>query len=506
MDDFLLFRRRMAGLTVLVIAVLLVGCSGESGDSPKRPAGVPNVVMICIDTVRWDTWWTPERAGFDDRFGPWAERSQVMAQAVSAAPWTIPSVATVVTGLYPSQHGGGLFDSEVANLDQQVPSAIGRSAPTLAELLLKAGFTTGAVSAHPWFRADYGFERGFEQMHARKGAARLTDKGLEWLDAEARQGERFFLYLHYMDAHDPHLDLENSRELVERLAPERREALISTAPGPACDEPDSDMCIRYLSYTVATLELREQMARLLESLEDRHLLDDTLVVLYSDHGEAFHDHHEIAADRAVDPRGFYGVGHGQSLYQEQLHVPLQFWHPTYSGREVAIPVSLVDVLPAVFEWLGLDLPDDLDFPGRSFAPDVAGAEARAFDWSDDQRVWKNIGERELFASGIAYGPEQLAVIDGGHKLIWHQFDNEREYYDLNADPLEGDPAPSLPDDLADSMEALLDRYFGWFGSQDYLPPELTDDNVEELKGVGYLQGVESRREEDRGENKDGGGQ
>ncbi|MGK7294986.1 MAG: sulfatase [Candidatus Wenzhouxiangella sp. M2_3B_020] len=475
------------------LACLLVGCGGgrdaqETAAPPEADAS--NLVLICIDTVRWDTWWIPERAGREDAFSPWGARSQVMAYAVSAAPWTVPSVGSILTGLYPAQHGGGLFSGEVANLDQEVPSAVSPAAPTLAGLLAEAGFSTGAVSAHPWFSANYGFERGFDELHQRSGAERVTARGMEWLDDNG--ADRFFLYLHYMDVHDPHLDLRGSRRTVESMSAERREMLRETAPAAACGEdPDSDMCMRYLSYADATLALREHLATVLDGMRQRGLLDDTVVVVYSDHGEEFHDHLEVSRARDEDPRGIHGFGHGQSLYQELLHVPLLIWHPDHDGREVARPVSLVDVVPSVMEWLGLELPADYEFPGVSFASAVEGADGGPFEWSENQLEWKRGSERPLFASGIAYGPEQMAVIDGTAKLIWHQVDNSREYYDLAEDPLERDPELDVPDRVADRLDADLDRYFEWFGSQDYLPPELSDEVVEKLKGVGYLQGVES---------------
>lgn len=493
-------------VAILAIA-LIAGCRSETGSDASQtpePAGstVSNLVLICIDTVRFDTWWTPERAGRTDAFSPWAARGQVMAHALSAAPWTVPSVATVLTGLYPSQHGGGLFGKEVANLDVDVPSALSRSVPTLGEMLDRAGFTTAAVSAHPWFGAQYGLERGFEPVKMASGGDAVTARGLEWLDGHAEDG-RFALYLHYMDAHDPHLDLPGSRETVTAMDAGFRDMLLRTAPAPACDDPESATCTRFLSYAAATLELRTHIANVLDALESRGLLAGTLVVVYSDHGEEFHDHLEISAARDEDPRGIHGFGHGQSLYQELLHVPLMIWHPELDGREVGQPVSLVDVLPSIVDWMGLTLPDNIDFPGRSFAAVVENAETTGFEWSPDQRRWPETGNRRLFASGIAYGPEQMAVVDGSSKLIWRQNDNTREYYDLAADPLENDPdLLQVPETVADRLDGALDVYFGWFGAQDYLPPEMTDEVVERLKGVGYLQGVESKRGDDGAEPRD----
>ncbi|NBD94992.1 MAG: sulfatase-like hydrolase/transferase [Gammaproteobacteria bacterium] len=483
------------------VLFLSVGCGGSGqGDEAPRGGehGVKNVIMLGVDTVRWDSWWIPERTGTTDEFSQWARGSQVLSRSVSAAPWTVPSVGSVLTGLYPSQHGGGLFDRPVANLDKHIPSAISGAVPTLAEILASVGVQTAAVSAHPWFDANYGFERGFENLYLRKGAESVTRRGLEWLD-ERSSDSPYFLYLHYMDAHDKHLNLPAARTAVESMDGSLRERLLSTAPKPACDDPEGVMCIRYLSYAKATLDLRRSMAHLLDELRARGELEDSLVVLYSDHGEAFHDHREMAESRAVDPRGFYGFGHGQSLYQEQLHVPLMVWHPDLQGLDMATPVSLVDVLPSVLDWMGISLPEQIEYPGRSFAGLVEQQGPGAFEWREESLKFPASQERELFASGIAYGPEQMAVISEGFKLIWHEADNAREFYNLAEDPREKNSLPGDAVPPADELDAELGEYFDWFGSQDYLPPELSDDVVERLKGVGYLQGVESS-----GESEDAG--
>jgi arylsulfatase A-like enzyme len=479
---------------VAVAALMLVaGCGPQSepDDNGSNASGL-NVIMICVHTVRWDSWWIPERAGFRDDFTPWVQRAQVLSHALSAAPWTVPSVGSILTGLYPSQHGGGLFDGPVANLAEEVPSALNPATPMLAESLAEAGYRTGAVSAHPWFDANYGFQRGFGQVHLMAGAEKLSGRGLEWLDAAPDDEQPFFLYMHYMDVHDPHLDLDGSRRTAEAMSADRRERLLATAPASACgDDPSSDMCVRYLTYADSTMRLRRHIASLLDRFDERGLMDDTLVVIYSDHGEEFEEHVAISRQRNEDPRGIYGFGHGQSLYQELLHVPLLLWHPELDGRELDRPVSLVDVWPTLSDWLGVPMPGGYEFPGRSFAEAVESAEAGPFAWREDPVQWHRASDRPLFASGIAYGPPQMAVIDGITKLIWREADNSREYYDLRDDPAERHPELDAGERVADRLEADLDRYFAWYDDQDYLPPELTDEVVEKLQGVGYLQGVDS---------------
>ena len=485
----------LRGVVATVSLALLTACgSGENEDRPRQAAVKPvdNVILICIDAVRWDTWWVPERAGFEDEFTSRGQQALVMSSAVSTAPWTVPAVGSVLTGLYPSQHGGGLFKPEVANLAKQVPSALIPGLPTLPAILNEQGVRTLGVSSHPWFQASYGFEQGFDHLGLRAKTERVTGHGFEVLDSVDTASERFFLYLHYMEAHDRHLDLKQSRQQAADLDPGRRQDLLDTAPEAACDDPDSDICARYLTYAETVLKLRREIADILRELDDRGLLDSTLVMVYSDHGEEFHDHLQVEVERNVDPRGIYGFGHGQSLYQELLHVPLLVWHPQYGGRNVDEAVSLVDLLPGIIDWMGLDLPTEIQYPGKSLAGPVDRAASAAFTASDFGQRWPGNSERNLFASGIAYGPQQMAVIEGPTKLIWHQIDNSREFYNLQTDPMELNPdASSMPDKQAARLDDALDRYFGWYDSREFLPPELTDEVIEKLKGVGYLQGVES---------------
>lgn len=168
----------------------------------------------------------------------------------------------------------------------------------------------------------------------------------------------------------------------------------------------------------AVLEFRETVARLLRELDDRGLSADTITVVFSDHGEEFHDHLQEQRVKAADPRGFFGTGHGQSLYQELLHIPLLIWHPGIPGRRLEAESSLIDVVPSLLEWLGI--PGQRPrWPGLSIGRWIASEPAAE---SDRQRY--------LYASGIAYGPEQAAVRRGRWKRIRDLGSGEGILYDL----------------------------------------------------------------------------
>ena len=276
-----------------------------------------------------------------------------------------------------------------------------------------------------------------------------------------------------MEAHDWHL--ANDEALRERLAgvsEQQQAALRAVHPENCAEEPDGTRCLKSAVYELAVLDMRQAIGTVLAGLQERGELDNTLVVIYSDHGEELWEHEAIQVERNEDPRNFKGIGHGQTLYQEQLHIPLLVWHPGLSGRDVFDNVSLVDVAPSVVAWLGLSLPE-VRFSGQYLPPLGPGRDS----------------DQPLFASGIAYGPEQVAVRKGVEKSIYSLPRDEMEIYDLDTDP--GELAPL--DDAGLSFEFIT-----LTGDYLELPPrytgatsELSASQIEELKAIGYLQGVEA---------------
>jgi arylsulfatase A-like enzyme len=204
------------------------------------------------------------------------------------------------------------------------------------------------------------------------------------------------------------------------------------------------------------------------------LLDSTVVLLYSDHGEEFWEHESVERDAAQDPRGFYGFGHGQSLFQELLHIPLLAWIPGARGARHEPVVSLVDVYPSVLTWLGLDS-EQSDAAGR-----VLPTSRRAIAQPD----------RVIYSSGIAYGPSAISARSGDLKSIFAPRTDRFAYYDLAADP--GEHAP-LPDrsDLILLFDTLVGDYLEQARDVEVTAGRFTDDQIRQLKAIGYLQGYEA---------------
>lgn len=457
---------------VLPVSFVLVSCQ------PAIPPAPRNLVVICIDTVRFDTFF---HHSINDELNPWIERAQVYENAQAPAPWTIPSVISFFTGQYPIEHRAGRFEPEVANLDTDLPKPLHADALTLAEILENHYFRTGAFVSHPFFQAELGLKQGFQLVHNRRGWWRDVERFWKWAD-RIEAPHRFFGYLHFMEAHHRHTRApEEMSSMLEAYDGDTRQGLLDRALPGACKDSESQRCLQNKVYNASVLELRKAIATVLNDLEERKLIDETMIVLYSDHGEEFWDHEAEQAVLNEDPRGKFGFGHGQSLYQELLHVPLMIWHPGIKGQRHQELVSLVDVLPSLVAWLELENVD-LEVSGKWLPP----LRKSFSNPSMDRQVW---------ASGIAYGPDKISSRTGNMKSIFSVRDDRFEFYDLEADPDEH--APIDDDSLITAFDTLTGDYLEMEDRNQYVSGQLDSsqmepDQLDDLKAIGYLQGVESK--------------
>jgi hypothetical protein len=439
----------------MLAVLLLIGCRRNS-----RPGKPRNLVVFCFDTVRADAFARRDTPKWPDALSPWVRQAVVYENARSAAPWTVPSVASLMTGVYPPRHGAGRFPAEVADLGRMVPSGLPARVRTLGRAAREAGFETQAFIANPWVDASSGILSGFDRIDA--GVTRsLLPKARAWLQERSPGDRPFFLYVHWMDAHSDQPMAEKVRS-AGLLSPANRADLIARAPAVTCRDPSSFPCVNYLAYQRAVAEERNDAAILLETLRRRRLLADTLVVLFSDHGEEFGDHREEERSRGADPRGVYGAGHGQSLYDELLRVALVVWSPRETPRRDPGIVSLVDVAPTVVARLGLPWKGQMDGRILGSAETVAGA-------------------RRIFASGISFGPEQAAVIEGPRKQILFRCPSLSLLFDERSDPVEKSPESGAADP---QLAAFLERE-----SAPVTPMNLGSARLQKLRSLGYLAGT-----------------
>jgi len=191
-------RRRALAAALMMLMLGAAAALVAAGRWPAPRPAVKNVVVLCIDTLRADHMSAyGYRRATTPRLAALARRGVLFEHASAAAPWTVPSVASLLTSLYPGEHGAGVA-GEVRHLDEQTPAQLRPEVETLGDILHAAGFRTALLSGNPYLWGR--FQRGFDTAVAdHRTAGELTDRAIAWLRREPRKP--FFLYLQYMDLH-----------------------------------------------------------------------------------------------------------------------------------------------------------------------------------------------------------------------------------------------------------------------------------------------------------------
>lgn len=319
-----------------------------------------SVILLSIDALRADhcsyQGYERETTPVLDRL---AETELAFTHAISASSHTREAVPALLTGRYP---------------DEATDSSYNLATDTIAPRLSESGFRTAGFHSNPFVSRAYGFDRGFDTFdddlrlgshrfvalaqrlldklrnrhYARAGT--INDRSFDWLDSIDNQDRPFFCWNHYMDVHGPYEPFEDYRELFHDEPVSDREAQrlykrsIRDPESITTEERETliDLYDAELRYT------DEQIGVLLDRLDARGLLDDTLVIITADHGDAFGEH------------GYYE--HPRYLHDGLVHVPLIVRHPANAGKTCDEPVSTLDVVPTVLDYVGRL---DSTLPGRS---------------------------------------------------------------------------------------------------------------------------------------------
>ena len=369
-------RFERARLLAAALAALLLGSAcGGSGAAPAK-----NLLFISIDTLRADALGSyGNQRGASPQLDAFAQRSVLFEQAWSHSPKTAPSHMSMLTGLPPRAHG-------VGNLNTAGASVLGEEVPTMAEILAARGFRTAAVTSGGNVKSALGFDRGFEiyQDQGRPLAQNLP-VAERWL-GERDADERWFLFFHTYEVHDPYFpaaqdiarfadadyagDIVGERaELNARIAAGQDLAPNATGHDHLLinywrrADLEDPVDLRHLHdlYLAGLAGADRELGAFLRRLEQRGLLDETLVVITSDHGEEFGEHGRTLHDQ---------------LWREVLHVPLIVRLPDDrgAGARIQADVRHMDLLPSVLQLL--DVPHPLgSLPGESWAAWVDEPEA-----------------------------------------------------------------------------------------------------------------------------------
>ena len=348
-----------------------------------------NVVVLVIDTLRADKLrpFNPQtrvKTPVIDRF---ASEGVVFELAQSPENWTKPAVASILTGLHPQTH-------QQKTSDAALPS----TAELLSEHLKGEGFATGSFIANGYVSDRFGFDQGWDDYanYIREGksteAKDVFEKAGNWI--ETHKDGRFFAYIQTIDPHVPYdppgeyLQMYDPSEYAGQIRPRMTGDLLEKAkrnpPQVVFDAADKR---RLKALHDGEITKHDHFfGAFLERLSQLGLADDTLIVVTSDHGEEFEDH------------GSWG--HGHSVYQELLHVPLMFRLPNRlpAGAKVSNAVSTLDVSATVTELLavpGMTHNEGHTLVGLMLGETPSWPTVAFSDFQDDRRVittsrWKLI--------------------------------------------------------------------------------------------------------------------
>lgn len=416
-------------LPVLLVGALLAAAIVQPRSAPDATRAAlppdlrdrPNILLIGVDTLRADRL---SCYGYSQQTSPHidalAADGVLYRNALAQSSWTRPSFATILTSLYPSSH------TAIGKADRLPQGAL-----TLAEVLQAAGYRTAGLVDNINIAPLFGFDQGFDSytylepdlplgasdvsselalyqavrrayymvaggkvvvQEYYQDAATVTAAAKAWL--AAHPDERFFLFLHYMDPHDPYMEHPYSGVGYARASDQN---------------PDPSLAATFSAlYDGEVRYVDTYLGELWAFLQEAGLYENTLIVLTGDHGEEFQEHG--------------GWWHGQTLYEEQLRVPLIVKYPggARAGTVVEEYARTLDVAPTVVDAVGLAVPTT--WQGRSL-------------WSD------TAPPAYLFAEEELEGNVLRSVQQGDYKLILANRDNPRglpaeALYNLGADPSE----------------------------------------------------------------------
>lgn len=458
----------------------------ERSFAPKKDASGPNIILIAIDTLRADylPLFSDKAVAKTPHLDALGEDSVTFQNAFSQASWTKPSFGTIMTGMYPEGHGA------TAKMGQN--SFLPDGVETLAEVLHDGGYYTCGFANNPNVFSIFGFDQGYveytdmapslyfgasnsaaeltvyqilRRVHGRifrklvitdfyQPAEIVTQKALDWVDEKnPPEGAPFFLFLHYMDPHDPFMDADE-----EGVGYARRD--MKKPPAELLDPMKK-------AYNDEIEHLDTHLGALIKGLKDRGLYDDSVIMLTSDHGEEFLEHE--------------GWWHGNTLYDEQIKIPLLVKLPggASGGERVNGLARNIDIATTLIELAGLSAP--VAMRGIALATRESGP--------------VNPDTAYSYAEIDFEGNVVQAVRTMEEKLIHANVDNTRglepiELYDMVADPNEqtnlagggNERQALLLQTLKDMQASILAG-----AVEPSMAKDVSADVAEQLEALGYLE-------------------
>jgi arylsulfatase A-like enzyme len=426
---------RIQAASILITLVMLSVSCGTDSDIEK-----PSVILIILDAVRADHL---SCYGYSRETSPvldsLAAHGLLFTRCQAQSPWTLPSCASIVSGLSVKSHG-------VLNRNR-LTYRLDPSMGTLATILSDAGFQTAGIVNNPLLSPAIGFSDGMDYYsfypEGDGKALETVNEALEWLSSFG--SSPFFLMIHIMDPHAPYsppapFDMDYSQigtsGGTEWIRDEEDPEIILN---PSDRDHLIDMYDGEIRWTDA------QLSRLFSGLREMGLADSLLIIVVADHGDEFLEHG--------------GVDHGHTLYQELLHVPLIISGAGLEPAVITEPVGQFDILPTVLDYLDLENPESID--GISLLSDLSR-------------------DRVLPSSGLR-GSNLASTLRSNRKVIGDMDTHEYRMYDLLNDPGE-------LESLSVDSSAISDLETYWTTPPLYTPPEVDSQSEVQnsLQDLGYI--------------------
>lgn len=444
-------KKALRSFRFLLCLVCLFSLSCNRGAAPHA-----NIVLIIIDTARADHLGC---YGYARATSPCIDSLAVSGtrwvRAQAQSPWTLPAIASVMTGMSDRAHRAGMWDGVFYGIDPMLPY--------LPHILNRAGFETAAFFNVVFLDASFGFNRGFGHFDCEgsveatmiRDAAATTDSVLSWLDSQREGDGPFFAAVHF---YDPHLTYDPPPEYASMFADPAYGGTFGPAWGTKTDVAmvneggvaftSEDLSHLTDLYDGEIAYVDSQIGRLLAGLRARGLSGSTLVVVIADHGEEFLEHG--------------GLGHGHTLYQELLSIPLIMSGPGVpEGLVDSSLVGQIDIAPTMLAYADIEIPVEME------GVDILSSFP---------------GDRVLPSSLLMTTGGRVTVRRLDQKLHWKQTSGISVQYDLLLDPGETSPLSTVDSTLLEAAS------FFWAtpAAGHPAPVDLAEAAENALRNLGYI--------------------
>lgn len=431
-----------------------------------------NILLITVDTLRADHlglygYARPTSPNLDK----WFSEGTVFERAYATSSYTPPSILSILTGQLPQRHGVRYFMQIVDEKLDTVPKRLAQQGYQTAGIVSSFVLTrqSSGLDSHFEYYDDSMMERERNGITFERTGKHTTDAAIAWLRAQRDPSRPFFLWIHYMDPHGPYTPPPS---FAKRFTHDTPRIISSERIAPFQRQPGLNDGLAYVDlYDGEIAHADDEIGRLIQDLKDTRILDSTLLILTSDHGESMMDHE----------RWFR---HGYQVYDELIRVPLLVRGPGFGKKRVSDPVSIADIAPTILQAANVELPSHVygepldDYKSDRIFFSEGGLDPESGRWRSAVR-----GHEKWMA---------LMPIIGTKPLAQRYYNLQEDPNELNAQPWEGqraEVANALFDlNMADPEDYFAEHQFrsGTKVDSAIAAPQSAIDAQEKLRALGYL--------------------